>query len=252
MILTMAVVLVAVTACGSDENTGSGALPRGDERVAIDPSTFTTDIDNPYWPMKPLTRWTYREVDEEGAVTIGTVIVTEQTKHIANGVTARVVRDTARAGGKIVEDTFDWYAQDADGSIWYLGEDTAEFEDGKVSSRSGSFEAGKDGALPGIVMPAHPRRGMAYRQEYSKGNAEDNGEVLSLDEMADVPAGHFSKMLLTKDTSAIETTSLEYKLYAKGVGPVLTLGVSGDTSREGLVRVDRAPSGSGQGPLGSP
>jgi hypothetical protein len=93
---------------------------------------------------------------------------------------------------------------------------------------------------------------MRYREEYSKGNAEDNGEVLSLDEMADVPAGHYDGMVLIKDTSTLETRSLEYKLYAKGAGPVLALGVSGDVDRESLVKMDRAPAGSGQGPLGSP
>jgi hypothetical protein len=216
------------------------------------PERFSTDIDNPYWPMRPLTRWTYHEVDEQGDVTVNTVIVTELTKRVASGVHARVVRDTARLHGQIVEDTFDWYAQDGNGTVWYFGEDTAEFENGKISSREGSWEAGKDGARAGIIVPAHPRRGMRYRQEYSKGNAEDNGEVLSVDEMADVPAGHYDSMLLTKDTSTLERRALEYKLYAKGVGPAVSLGVSGDIDRESLVKVDRAPSGSGQGPLGSP
>jgi len=217
-----------------------------------DPKQFSTTIDNPYWPMKPLTRWTFHEVDEQGEVTVDTVIVTEATKPMANGVTARVVRDTARIHGHVVEDTFDWYAQAKDGTVWYLGEDTAEFEDGKITSRAGSWEAGKDGARAGIMVPARPRKGMRYREEYSKGNAEDNGEVLSLDEMADVPAGHYDGMVLIKDTSTLETRSLEYKLYAKGAGPVLALGVSGDVDRESLVKMDRAPAGSGQGPLGSP
>jgi hypothetical protein len=217
-----------------------------------DPKQFSTTIDNPFWPMRPLTRWTFHEVDERGEVTVDTVIVTELTKRMANGVVARVVRDTARLHGQIVEDTFDWYAQAKDGTVWYFGEDTAEFEGGRISSRAGSWEAGRDGARAGIMVPARPRRGMRYREEYSRGNAEDNGEVLSLDEMADLPAGHYDAMVLVKDTSTLETRSLEYKLYAKGAGPVLALGVSGDIDRESLVKMDRAPSGSGQGPLGSP
>ena len=87
------------------------------------------------------------------------VTVTTQTRRIANGVEARVVRDTVTERGEVVEDTFDWYAQDADGSVWYLGEDTAEFEDGRVTTREGSFEAGVDGALPGLIMPAEPEVG---------------------------------------------------------------------------------------------
>ena len=179
-------------------------------------------------------------------------MATTQTKKIANGITARVVRDTVRAGGSIIEDTFDWYAQDASGNVWYLGESTAEFENGKVTSRSGSFEAGVDGALAGIILPANPAPGMRYRQEYYAGQAEDNGEVLSTAEMVQVRTGRYRGALLTKDTIAIEPNVQEYKLYAKGVGPVLTLGVSGGSSREELVKVDQAPPDAGTGPLGRP
>ena len=229
----------------------SNQLPTGSQPVHLDPAEFTTEIDNPYWPIKPGTRWTYREV-ENGEVNDVVVVVTTQTKKLANGVTARVVRDTVRTGGSIIEDTFDWYAQDARGNLWYLGEDTAEFEDGKITSRSGSFEAGKDGALPGIMIPADPTPGMRYRQEYYVGEAEDNGEVLSTAEMVQVPAGRYRGALLTKDTITIEPDLQEYKLYARGVGPVLTLGVSGGSSREDLVKVDQAPPDAGTGPLGRP
>ena len=101
----------------------SNPLPTGSQPVQLDPAEFTTEIDHPYWPMKPGTRWTYREVDEEGETKEVVVVVTTQTKKIANGVTARVVRDTVRVDGSIIEDTFDWYAQDAHGNLWYLGED---------------------------------------------------------------------------------------------------------------------------------
>lgn len=253
----LVIAAVLFTACGDDggddaDAGGDFGLPQGSEPYDIDPSEFTVEIDNTYWPMEVGTRWTYREVDEEGAVLDVVVIVTDQTREIANGVTARVVRDTVTEDGEIVEDTFDWYAQDGDGNVWYLGEDTAEFEDGEVATREGSWEAGVDGALPGIIVPADPTPGMRYRQEYYEGEAEDNGEVLSVSEMADVPAGHFEGMLLTKDTIAIEPDVLEYKLYAPGVGPVLTLGISGGGGREELVGVDEAPPGAGTGPLGHP
>ena len=202
--------------------------------------------------MEVGTRWIYEEIDEDGEVVEVVIVVTEQTREIANGITARVVRDTVTSGGEIIEDTFDWYAQDADGNIWYLGEDTAEFEDGEISSRDGSFEAGVDGALPGIVIPASPAPGMRYRQEYYAGEAEDNGEVLSTSEMADVPAGHFEDLLLTKDTITIEPDVLEYKLYAPGIGPIMALGISGGGGREVLVSIDQAPPGAGTGPLGDP
>jgi hypothetical protein len=232
--------------------TISSGLPRGDEPFELDPSVFTTNIDNEYWPMEPGTRWTYREIDEEGERLEVVVTVTRETKEIANGIVARVVRDTVTQDGELIEDTKDWYAQDADGNVWYLGEDTAEFENGKLTTKAGSWEAGVDGALAGVIIPGDPRPGMEYRQEYYQGEAEDNGEVLSTDEMAEVPEGRFDACLLTKDTNALEPHVLEYKLYAKGVGPVLVLGVSGGGGREELVKIDRAPPSGGTGPLGAP
>jgi hypothetical protein len=264
--IAAALVMIIAAGCSANENAGSDQggkrsgsaqdLPQGAEPVNLDPKTFTTRIDNPYWPMDPGTRWTYRETDQEGARLKVVVTVSDQTEKIANGVTARVVRDTVTEDGEIVEDTFDWYAQDKDGNIWYLGENTAEFDKGKLVTKEGSFEAGVDGALPGIIMPADPKDGMQYRQEYYKGKAEDNGEVLSTDEMAQSPFGQFDNALLTKDTITIEPNVLEYKLYAKGVGPVLTLGVSGGPgSHEELLDLDTAShkvtAEAGTTPLGS-
>jgi hypothetical protein len=242
------------TATGSASSTPSGSthLPVGNEPVTLDPADFTTDITNPYWPMKPRTRWRYREIDIDGSVTDGVVVATTKTQKLADGITARVVRDTAREDGQIVEDTIDWYAQDKAGNVWYLGEQTAEFEHGKIVSRSGSFEAGANGAVPGIILPAQPQVGQRYRQEYLKGQAEDNGEVLATDEMTQVPAGLYRHSLLTKDTSSIEPTVVEYKLYARGVGPALAITISGGTSREHLIKVDQAAPHDGTGPLGRP
>ena len=227
-------------------------LPQGDEPVDLDPADFTPDIDNPYWPMPPGTRWIYREIDEEGNELKVVVTVTGETERIANGITARVVRDTVTEDGQLVEDTKDWYAQDAQGNIWYLGEDTAEFENNEITSREGSWEAGIDGALAGVIIPADPAPGMRYRQEYYAGEAEDNGEVLSTNELVEVPYGKFRDALLTKDTVATEPDVQEYKLYAGDVGPVLVLGVSGGGGREELVAVDRVGAAAGTGPLGSP
>ncbi len=169
-----AATLVMLSACGANASPGNTTtvaptdvtssptavdLPQGAESVDLNPDDFTTEIDNPYFPLEPGTRWTYREVGPEGEVMEVVIIVTDLTKEIANGVTARVVRDTVTLDGEIIEDTFDWYAQDQDGNVWYLGEDTAEFENGEITSTSGSFEAGVDGALPGIVMPANPAPG---------------------------------------------------------------------------------------------
>ncbi|MGZ8717809.1 MAG: hypothetical protein ACXWXY_01390 [Aeromicrobium sp.] len=257
-LVTTVASVALVAACGGDgDSDGKAAadsdqLPQGNEVVILDPADFTTRIDNPYWPMVPGTQRTFREVDSDGSIVTVVVTVTSETKRIANGITARVVRDTVRRDGDIIEDTFDWYAQDAQGSVWYLGEDTAEYENGKEVSTAGSFEAGVDGAQPGIAMPAKPTQGLAYRQEYYKGEAEDNGEVLSTSEMVDVKYGHFGPVLLTKDTITNDPEVLEYKFYAPGVGPVLTLDISGGVGREELVSVKKVPDGTATSPLGQP
>ena len=215
--------------CGSDD----------DSEPAKEPRRFTTTIDNPWWPMAPGSRWAYRETDADGSEQRVVVTVTNRTRRIANGATARVVHDRVTADGELVEDTLDWYAQDQHGNVWYLGEDTTEYENGRPVTKKGSWEAGVDGARAGMVMPARPRVGMRYRQEYKRGEAEDAAEVLSLDERAEVPFGRFDHVLMTKDFTPLEPGVLEHKLYARGVGPVLTLDVSGGSGREELLTFRR-------------
>lgn len=230
----------AIAACGSDDGNGgtsgeSGGLPQGSEKVDLNPADFTAQIDNPYWPMRPGSRWVYRETNSEGAKMRVEVTVTDKTKKIANGVEARVVHDVVTEGGKPIEVTDDWYAQDQDGNVWYMGEDTKEYENGKVSSTEGSFEAGVDGAQAGIIMPADPKPGLSYRQEYYAGEAEDKGEIISVEEQAEVPFGHFKDVLMTRDVNPLEPKVLEFKFFARDVGPVLAVGVSGGSDREELV-----------------
>ena len=228
------------TATASAGSSASASpLPQGSEPVKLDPADFTTRIDNPYWPMAPGDKWVYRETDEGTELRVE-VTVTDETKTIANGVEARVVHDVVTEDGQPIEVTDDWYAQDRSGNIWYLGEDTAEYEDGEVKTRAGSFEAGVDGAQPGIIMPANPEPGMSYRQEYYEGEAEDRAEVLSTDEQVEVPFGHFEGALMTKDLVPLEPKVSEYKLYARGVGPVLTLQTSGGSGSEELIDYSRS------------
>jgi hypothetical protein len=231
-------VAVAV-ACGDDDDTSDAAgssLPQGSEKVTIDPADFTTRIDNPYWPMKPGSRWVYRELHSEDLTVEKVVVtVTNRTKEIANGVTARVVRDVVSEDGVPTEVTDDWYAQDSAGNVWYMGEATTEYVNGKPGTTAGSFEAGVDGAQPGIIMPANPRPGLSYREEYYEGEAEDTASIVSLDEQAEPPAGHFRNLLMTRNVNPLEPKVLEFKFYARGVGPVSTVGVSGGSKLEELV-----------------
>jgi hypothetical protein len=248
----LAVTLPALAGCGGDDDDGNGqtaavsqsaagssALPQGAEPVTLDPAEFTTEITNPYWPMRPGSRWVYRETDK-GEVLKVVVTVTDQTKRIANGIEARVVHDVVSQDGEPVEVTDDWYAQDSEGNVWYLGEDTAEYENGKVVSREGSFEAGVDGAQPGIAVPANPEPGLAYRQEYYAGQAEDEAKVLGLDGKASVPFGTFDGALQTEDTNPLgKPPQVEHKFYARDVGPVLVIGISGGSGREELISYTR-------------
>ena len=224
-------------AAASAGEAAGGSLPTGSEPVNLDPAEFTAEIDNPYWPMSPGSRWVYEETDEEGTLLRVEVTATDQTKTIANGVEARVVHDVVSEDGEPVEVTDDWYAQDSAGNIWYLGEDTAEYKSGKVVSREGSFEAGVDGAQPGIIMPGNPEVGLAYRQEYYKGQAEDKAKVLSFDAQATVPFGSFDGVLETEDINPLNEPkpAVEHKYFARDVGPVLTIGISGGGGREELV-----------------
>ena len=201
--------------------------------------TAGPQIDNPYWPMHPGSRWVYRETDDQGARQRIVVTVTDRTKRVASGVTARVVHDRATEDGQVVEDTFDWYAQDAKGNVWYLGEDTTEYENGKPVSKHGSWQAGVDGASAGIIMLAHPRVGRRYREERYPGHAMDAAKVLSRGEQVQVPYGHFRRVLMTKNFNPLEPKVLEYKWYARGVGPVLEIGVSGGSDRAVLLRYRR-------------
>jgi hypothetical protein len=232
--LALAIALaIATTACGG--GSSASTLPQGSEPFEVDPADFTTEIDNPYWPMSPGSRWVYRETNANGDVQRNDVIVTNETKTIM-GIEAVVVHDTVRQGGQLTEDTYDWYAQDSDGNVWYLGEDTTEYESGNPTTKEGSWEAGVDGALGGIVVPAHLEPGLTYREEYYEGHAEDGAEVLSLNAHAKVPNGTYDSLLQTRNFSPIEPDVVEEKFYASGVGVVLEITVSGGTDRGELIR----------------
>lgn len=243
-------IALAASGCGSNDDekatttestpttAGNGSkLPTGGEPVDLDPAQFTTRIDNPYWPMAPGRTWSYRGEEGGDKVKIA-VTVTNDTRKI-EGITARVVSDiVSREDGTLIEKTFDWYAQDSEGNVWYLGEDTKEYENGKVSSTEGSWEAGVDGAEPGIIMPAVPKPGLTYRQEYYKGHAEDGARVLRTGVTVTVTAGTFDDCVETEDFTQLEPGNVEHKFYEKDVGPVLRTNASGG-GREELVSFRR-------------
>ncbi len=239
LLTSLGILAAAAAAAPATSSARPAALPKGSEAVHLDPADFSTRITNPYWPMRPGSRWVSRETDPEGTRQRSVVTVTRRTKRIANGVTARVVHDVVSQRGRLVEVTDDFYAQDRGGNIWYLGEATTEYVHGRPGSTEGSFEAGVAGGQPGVIMPAHPRPGLRYREEYLKGHAEDRARVVSVSEQAEVPFGHFRHVLMTRNVNPLEPKVVEFKFYARGVGPVLAVSVSGESDREELVRYHR-------------
>jgi hypothetical protein len=202
-----------------------------------DPRDFVASVDNPWLPLEPGTVWTYRARSDEGAETI-VVTVTDRTR-VVQGVPTTVVHDVVTDDrGRTVEDTFDWYAQDTAGNVWYFGEATTEY-DGRKRSTEGSWEAGVDGAQAGLVMPATPRVGDGYAQEHREGVAEDRAEILSVDERRVVPFGRYDDVVQTEDTTPLEPGLVEHKYYARGVGVVLEEDVSGGSEVVELVGLRR-------------
>jgi hypothetical protein len=234
----LAAALLMAGACG-DDGGGSEAEAvidvgdGGDYQPDIEPEDFVDVIDNPYLPLTTGARWVYEGAVEDGTERIE-VVVTDDRREVM-GISATVVRDTVTVDGELIEDTFDWYAQDRDGNVWYLGEDSKEYEDGDVASTEGSWEAGVDGALPGVIMPAEPSAGHAYRQEFYKGEAEDLAEIVRLDGTASVPAGRFDDLLVVREWNPLEPEAVEEKSYAKGVGLVLEVMTAGGSDRIELI-----------------
>lgn len=204
----------------------------------IDPANFVATIDNPYMPLIPGTTFIYEGNTADG-FEHEEFVVTSNTRVIL-GVTCVEVHDTVTLDGNLIEDTLDWFAQDTDGNVWYFGESSKEIVNGEIVSLEGSWEAGVDGAKPGIIMPANPVVGDFYRQEFYLGEAEDVGEVLSLTASASVTYGDFTNCLQTADTAPLEPDALEHKFYAPGVGLVLEIDpVTGE--RLELIQIIVAP-----------
>lgn len=247
--LLAAVTTCALTACGGPPAPAASPTPAtraaapapaasaapvtGRYAPAVNPADFGSTVDNPYFPLAPGARWEYRSRTADGTET--TIVTATANTRTIMGVRCVEVRDTVTVDGQLKEDTLDWYAQHRDGTVWYFGEDTKEYEDGEVRSTQGSWIAGVDGALPGIVMPARPRIGERYRQEYYAGEAEDMAQILATAGRVTVPAGTYDGVLETKDHTPLEPDVLEHKYYARGVGPVLTVDITAGGTRDELI-----------------
>ena len=234
---TLTLALVACGSHGSSTATSASRLApiRGTYAPTIDPASFVAGVDNRYWPLEPGTHFHYEgvrgttpQLDDE--------IVMHRTKRVL-GVTCTVVEDTVSEHGRPVERTFDWYAQDKQGNVWYMGELALEPRHGRFVKASDSWQAGVDGAKPGIIMPADPQPGDAYRQEYyPPGEALDQARVLGISGTVKVPYGTFAHSLVTSEFSPLEPQT-ERKYYVGGVGEIEERVVKGHRERFQLVSV---------------
>jgi hypothetical protein len=182
----------------------------------------STKIDNRYFPLIPGTRFTYNGHIKQQAE-VATLYVTHNTPTV-DGVTTVEVRDQVFLSGSLAEDTLDWYAQDDQGNIWYLGEFATQLPAG---THTGSWTAGVNGAAPGYLMEGAPRIGDNYCQENAPGVAQDAALVQSLTASRSVPFGSFTgNVLQTKEYSLIEVHS-ENKFYEPGVGLLEAIALNG-------------------------
>jgi hypothetical protein len=219
------IVLVAValaTALGVAAGA-SGGNPHG----------FTANIDNPWFPLKPGTRYEYVGIKDRKP-SRDVVVVTHRVRTI-EGAPCVAVSDRLYVEGKLHERTTDWYTQDRQGNVWYFGEDTAELDrNGHVTSTEGTWLAGRDGAQPGLYMPAHPRVGQTGRQEYYTGHAEDHFRIAAV--LPTIGSGT-PNSVLTEETTPLEPGVLDNKLYVRGIGTVVELTVKGGSERNQLISV---------------
>ena len=236
-VLGLALSGLLLTACGGAGAPGTTA-PTGVDGLVVptpspDPDDFVPRIDNTYLPLVPGSTWTYESRSSTGTETI-TVTVTDETRMVA-GVETTVVHDEVRdARGKLVEDTYDWFAQDRAGNVWYFGEDTTAYDEEEISTE-GSWEAGVDGAMAGVAMLAAPRIGDGYRQEFREGVAEDQGEVLRISVTLELDTESYDDVLVTSDTTPLEPELEERKYYAPGIGLVAEETVRGEKEHVQLV-----------------
>jgi hypothetical protein len=238
--------------CGKDDGSGKGSCSATAIDVPshyepdIDPADFTSVIDNPYLPWIPGTVFTY-DGTSDGEAQHNVVTVTDQTRTIM-GVTCVAVDDRVEVDGELEERTTDWYAQDEAGNVWYFGEDSKEYEGGQVTSTEGSWLAGVDGAMPGIVMEATSEVGDSYRQEYLRGEAEDRAQVKKLGKSVSVPYGSFDDVLVIREWTPLEPCVAEDKWYAADVGllgSTMTAGGQEDMQLVSITHGDEGAAGAG-------
>ena len=188
-----------------------------DFNTYIIPDNFISEVNNPLFPQIIGTKRIIRGENEDAESVEVVEEVLPSIKTIL-GIDCTIVLVKEWENGELVEETWDFYSQDKDGNVWYFGEEVDNYDDGQLTDHNGAWEAGVDGAIPGIIMPAMLVVGMKYRQEFYENEAEDVAEVISLDENLTISYGTYSKVLKTEEWTPLEPAAREYKYYAEGVG----------------------------------
>ncbi len=239
ILIAGALCIVALLSIGCKGSEEEGTLDTS-YKPEINPENFVDVIDNQYMPLSVGRTLVYEGETEDGFEHVE-VYVTGEEKEVM-GVKCTVVRDRVWIDGELEEDTLDWFAQDKYGDVWYFGEDSKEIKDGEVLSTEGSWEAGVDGAQPGIVMKAEPKSGDSYRQEYYSGEAEDMAEVIGLEKSVNIGYGTYADVLKIKEWTPLEPGVSENKYYAAGIGVILEEAAEGGEGRIELkeIRMDEA------------
>jgi hypothetical protein len=255
--LAMAAALLGVAVlagCGSSSKSSSNNQPAGGQTTApastrpasssynpkIDPAKFTNNITNPYFVAKPGTVRILKGT-KDGVPQTHTTHITRKTRTIA-GVKTLVIKDVVTNPDGVAEIAYDWYAQDQKGNVWYFGESTSDYAKGVVTTTKGSWETGVDGAKPGIVMPATPKPGPAFYQEFRPGVAEDKGKILGVNERVPTPSRTYQNAVRIRDTNPLDPTLVQNKWYVRGVGLVKSVRTGSshtETSRLVSVRPER-------------
>ncbi|TMC21220.1 MAG: hypothetical protein E6J34_10290 [Chloroflexi bacterium] len=240
LLFTMLAILLMLAACG-----GASTTPAVKSTVTptyapdLNPANFVATITNPYLPLKPGTTF-ISEGTVDGVKVHREVTVTSDTK-VIDRATCIAVKQKVWSNGKLAEETTNWYAQDQDQTVWHLGAEVKAYQKG-VTSTQGSWEAGVNGATPGITMPGKPTRDVSYYTEYLKGETEDMDQVVSLTEAVTIPYGSFSKVIKIKESSQLTPGVIKYKYYAQNVGLILTT-IEGKTGQEKLLKVTTGNAG---------
>src|SRR3954463_5911209 len=246
-LIATAAALAAIIAGGTAQ---SGAAPaaKGQRTIksgagpgwpkTLHPSDFVRRVNNPWFPLKPGSKWFYRGI--EGKTHESNKVHVKHKRKTILGVHTTIVHDVVFKHGKPREVTDDWYAQDRHGNVWYFGENTKELDShGHVTSREGSFKVGKNGARPGVLFPGHPKRGQTARQEYLKGHAEDHFKILDVNARVRSPYVSSRHAVRTKEWTPLEPGIVENKYYVRGVGTVKAKVVKGPRERSQLVHFRR-------------